>query len=96
VIGADADIAIWDPDRTVTLGAAIMHDQTGYTPYEGRKVTGWPVTVLSRGRIVVDEGVLRAAPGSGVFLPRAAGVAAMPTGRRAPEFDPKRNFGAKI
>jgi dihydropyrimidinase len=96
LIGADADIAIWDPRCEVTLGAAAMHDRTGYTPYEGRRVTGWPVTVLSRGRIVVDDGVLRATPGSGIFLPRGAGAAAVPTGRRAPEFAPKQNFGAKI
>jgi dihydropyrimidinase len=96
MIGADADIAIWDPKREVTIAAPLMHDLTGYTPYEGRKITGWPVTVLSRGRVVVDHGALRAAPGSGRFLPRAAGAAAVPTGRRAPEFDPKQNFGAKI
>jgi dihydropyrimidinase len=96
LVGADADIVLWDPNREVTIGAGLMHDLAGYTPYEGRKVTGWPVTVLSRGRVVVDDGVLRAEPGSGCFLPRAAGAAATPTGRRAPEFDPKQNFGAKI
>jgi dihydropyrimidinase len=96
MIGGDADIAIWDPNREVTISGPLMHDLTGYTPYEGRKVTGWPVTVLSRGRVVVDGGALHAKPGSGSFLPRAAGAAAAPTGRRAPEFDPKQNFGAKI
>ncbi|MBO0755792.1 MAG: dihydropyrimidinase [Bradyrhizobiaceae bacterium] len=95
-IGADADIAIWDPKRTVQLGASAMHDRTGYTPYEGRTVTGWPVTVLSRGRVVVDDGTLKAAPGSGCFLAREAGEAAIPTGRRAPEFDPVHSFGARI
>ena len=95
-IGSDADIAIWDPLRMVTLGASLMHDLTGYTPYEGRTVTGWPVTVLSRGRVVVDDGALKATPGSGRFLAREAGAAAVPTGRRAPEFDPAQSFGAKI
>ena len=96
VIGGDADIAVWDPDRTVTIAAGLMHDRTGYTPYEGRQVTGWPVTVLSRGRVVVNDGTLRVQPGSGRFLPRAAGAAAAPTGRRDPEFDPSRSFGAKL
>jgi dihydropyrimidinase len=96
VIGADADIAIWDPKRKVTIGAALMHDLTGYSPYEGRVVTGWPVTVLSRGRVVVDDATLRAAPGSGRFLARQAGAAALPTGRRGLEFDPAQNFGAHI
>ena len=96
VIGADADIAVWDPGRKVTISAALVHDLAGYTPYEGRTVTGWPVTVLSRGRVVVEDATLRAAPGSGRFLVREAGVAAVPTGRRGPEFDPEQNFGARI
>jgi dihydropyrimidinase len=32
--------------------------QTDYTPYEGREVTGWPRTVVARGRVVVRDGVL--------------------------------------
>jgi dihydropyrimidinase len=96
VPGADADIAIWDPLREVTLTAAMMHDRTGFTPFEGRTVTGWPETVLVRGRPVVEGGSLRAAPGSGQFLPRDAGWAAQPAGRPSPEFDPVRNFGAKL
>lgn len=84
-VGADADIAVWDPGRSVTLGAALMHDRTGYTPYEGRTVTGWPVTVLSRGRVIVDGGAFKGAPGSGRFLAREAGAAAIPAGRQGVE-----------
>ena len=54
----------------------MMHDRTGYTPYEGTSVTGWPETVLSRGRVVVRDGNLHVAPGSGRFLPRPAGAPA--------------------
>jgi dihydropyrimidinase len=54
------------------------------------------VTVLSRGRVVVEDATLRVAPGSGRFLAREAGAAAVPTGRRGPEFDPTQNFGAHI
>ncbi len=68
-VGADADLALWDPEREITIRAADLHDNVGYTPYEGRTITGWPVCVLSRGRVVVREGVLRAEPGSGEFLP---------------------------
>ena len=73
-----------------------MHDLAGYTPYEGRQLTGWPDTVLSRGRVVVDDGKLVATPGSGRFLPRKAGAAAEPTGRIGAELDPARNFGAQL
>ncbi len=85
-VGADADIAVWDPAKTVRLSAAMLHDQAGYTPYEGREVTGWPQTVLSRGRVAVSHGRLHVAPGSGRFLPRVAGEAAQPLGRPAAEF----------
>jgi len=77
-IGADADIAVWDPERTVTLSDAVMHDQAGYSPYAGRKLTGWPVEVLSRGRVVIERGELKAVRGSGKFLARSAGEAGVP------------------
>ena len=46
-IGSDADLAIWDPDREVTITWDDLHDNVGYTPYEGRRIKGWPTTVLS-------------------------------------------------
>ena len=84
-VGSDADIAIWDPAREVTIGTAMLHDNVGYTPYEGRQIKGWPVTVLSRGRTVIDDGRLLAARGSGNFLPCALSDAAKPLGRPTPE-----------
>jgi len=69
--GADADIAIWDPEKRVTLSAAMMKDNVGYTPYEGMTVRGWPTTVLLRGRVVVENDQLMAERGSGRFVPRA-------------------------
>src|SRR6201997_1479768 len=96
VIGADADIAIWDPAREVTLSDAMMHDLTGYTPFAGRKLRGWPVTVLSRGRAVIAEGKRVANPGSGKFLARTGGEAAKPTGRLVADMDPEQNFGATV
>lgn len=69
-VGADADIAIWNPEREVTLSASRLHDRTGYTPYEGRVVKGWPEVVVSAGRVIVQNGTLHAEPGSGRFIPR--------------------------
>jgi dihydropyrimidinase len=84
-IGSDADIAIWDPEREIEITAGILHDNVGYTPYEGRRLRGWPVTVLSRGRIVVEDGRLVASRGSGQFLPCALSEAAKPLGVPVPE-----------
>ena len=79
-VGSDADIAIWDPERDTVITAGILHDNVGYTPYEGRRLRGWPVTVLSRGRIVIEDGRLVAPRGSGQFLPCALSEAAKPLG----------------
>jgi dihydropyrimidinase len=95
-VGADADIAIWDPDKQVTFADADVVDGAGYTPYVGRTVRGWPVTVLRRGEIIAENGRCLAAPGSGEFLPRDGGPAAEPLGRPSPEFDPQKNFGAQL
>ncbi len=95
-VGADADIAIWDPGRKVTIANAAMLDRTGYTPFAGREVTGWPETVLRRGEIIVSGGTLKASAGSGRFLARTGGPAAEPAGRPAPEMDPALNFGAQL
>lgn len=67
-VGADADLAIWDAGRNVTITNDQLHHNVDYTPYEGRKVTGWPETVLSRGEVVVEAGVLKAERGRGQFL----------------------------
>jgi dihydropyrimidinase len=69
-VGADADLAIWDPEKRVTLTAAMMKDNVGYTPYEGMTVTGWPTTVLSRGRLTVHQEKLMVEKGSGKFIAR--------------------------
>jgi dihydropyrimidinase len=95
-IGSDADLVLWDPDRTVEVTDATTHDATGYCPYAGMTVTGWPITVIARGEVIVQDGALLGERGRGRFLPRAAGEAAQPAGRLVPEMDRARNFGASL
>src|SRR2546421_5505830 len=64
-VGADADLAIWDPDKKVTVTYDMLHDASGYTPYEGLKLKGWPVMSLSRGRIAVENNQLNIERGTG-------------------------------
>ena len=42
-----------------------------YNPYEGRQVTGVTETVLSRGKVVIDQGRFVGRAGAGSFLKRA-------------------------
>ena len=67
-IGSDADLAIWDTDRPVTIANAMLHHDVDYTPYEGRVVNAWPAVTLSRGEVVWSEGQPRGDAGRGAFL----------------------------
>jgi dihydropyrimidinase len=69
--GADADIVVFDPNRTITLSAKTLHMSVDYNPYEGRRVTGAADTVLVRGRVVIEDGKFVGRRGSGSFLKRA-------------------------
>jgi dihydropyrimidinase len=69
--GSDADIVVFDPNRTITLAAKTLHMNCDYNPYEGRQVTGATDTVLSRGRLVIENGAFVGRKGSGSFLKRA-------------------------
>jgi dihydropyrimidinase len=69
-VGSDADVAIWDPERRVTITNAMLHHNVDYTPYEGRTLTGWPVTVVSRGTVICHGGELVSEAGHGRFLKR--------------------------
>ncbi len=69
-VGQDADIAIWDPELQTTIRSADLHDNVGYTPYEGRTIRGWPETVINRGRVVVADRKLMVERGSGMFMSR--------------------------
>ena len=95
-VGSDADIAIWDPERETMITAGMLHDNVGYTPYEGRRLRGWPVTVISRGRVVIENGKLAATRGGGSFLPCALSDAAKPRGAQVPELASVAETGAAL
>lgn len=77
-VGSDADLAIWDPQRKVTITQSLMHGGSDYTPYEGIAVTGWPVSTMVRGRFVVRDGALVGKEGAGAYVPRALSEMARP------------------
>lgn len=69
-VGSDADLAIWDPDRRLTISQSHMHGGADYTPYEGLEVTGWPVSTIVRGRFVTRDGQLVGTIGHGKHVAR--------------------------
>jgi len=94
-IGSDADIAIWDQEWVRTIKQEMLHDNVDYTPYEGMEVKGWPRIVINRGRMVVEEEILKVDRGSGEFLPRTPAEAGQELPISSP-LSPSRNFGAKL
>jgi dihydropyrimidinase len=78
-VGYDADLVVFDSERTVKLSATTLHENVDWTPFDGMEVTGWPVVTVSRGDVIVETpGRLRGnsqfcgTAGRGRFVVRAA------------------------
>ena len=68
--GTDADIVIIDPEKNAVLGREKIHANVDYSAYEGVEVKGYPVCTISRGEIIIRDGIASAAPGRGKFIKR--------------------------
>jgi dihydroorotase len=60
-VGYDADLTVVDLKRRETITNRWISSRSGWTPYDGMAVTGWPVGTLVRGRRVMWQGELVAA-----------------------------------
>jgi dihydroorotase len=58
VVGADGDLTLVDRAARRTIRAADMASRCGWTPFDGREVTGWPVATVVRGHVVMRDGAL--------------------------------------
>jgi dihydropyrimidinase len=87
-VGSDADFAVWDAEKDVTISQSMIHDAMDYTPYEGMKIKGWPVITVVRGEVVAESGEFVGAAGRGRFLRCDISPAAQPNGRQSRPFDP--------
>jgi len=70
LVGADADLVVLDPEREKTISAKTQQSAIDYNVFEGFKVKGLPRYTLSRGKVVVDDGVVKAEAGHGQFVAR--------------------------
>jgi dihydropyrimidinase len=70
-VGSDADIVVFDPEKTVRISASTHHSRVDYNLYEGTEVTGSPEVVLLRGNVLVENEELVAQPGIGQYVARA-------------------------
>ncbi len=72
LVGADADLMVWDPKRSKTISAKTQQSVIDYNVFEGFEVTGLPRFVLSRGKVSIVENEVKAEPGHGKFVAREA------------------------
>jgi len=70
--GSDADILVWDPEKTRTISAKTHHHAVDFNIFEGMNVHGICDYVLTNGRVVVDDGELKVSQGSGRYIKNPA------------------------
>ena len=99
LVGADADLVVWDPAKEKTIGAASQQSKIDYNVFEGQKVKGLPRYTLTRGRVAVEDGKVNAQEGWGQFVGRAPkpavnrALSGLERADRAPARQPQRHSG---
>jgi dihydroorotase len=75
-VGYEADLTVVDLKRQETIHDWQMASRCGWTPFDGMKVTGWPVGTFVRGQRVMWQGeVLTSGQGAPVRFLEALGAA---------------------
>jgi dihydropyrimidinase len=72
LVGADADLVVWDPEKSKTISASTQQSAIDYNVFEGKQVKGLPRYTLSRGQVAVQDGEIKTQEGHGQFVPREA------------------------
>ena len=70
LVGADADLVVWDPEKTKTITAGTQQSAIDYNVFEGKEVKGLPRFTLTRGQVAIHDGEVRTQEGHGKFVAR--------------------------
>jgi len=76
--GADADVIVFDPNVEKIITPKSLRQNADYSPFEGRRVRGWPVVTVVRGRVVVQQEHLLVEKGWGQYISRQQAVSNRP------------------
>lgn len=74
MVGSDADIVVWDPEREKVISAATQQSAIDYNVFEGQRVKGLPRYTLTRGLVAVNDGKVETREGHGEFVRREANM----------------------
>jgi dihydropyrimidinase len=69
-VGADADIAVLDPNRRWTVRSEDLHMTPGYSVWDGYELEGRVATTILRGSVLVENEVFVGSKTGGEFVPR--------------------------
>lgn len=74
LVGSDADFTVVDPKARRTVRREKMYTKSKDCAllYDGKSLTGWPVMTVVRGQVIMREGQITVAPGTGCFVPPIA------------------------
>lgn len=70
LVGADADLVVWDPAKEKVISAGAQQSSIDYNVFEGQAVKGLPRFTLTRGKVAVHDGEIRTEEGHGQFVGR--------------------------
>jgi dihydropyrimidinase len=70
LVGADADLVVWDPEKSKTIQASTQQSAIDYNVFEGKEVKGLPRFTLTRGHVAIQDGEVRTREGHGEFVAR--------------------------
>ncbi len=70
LVGAHADLVVWDPKRSKTISAKAQQSAIDYNVFEGIEVTGLPRFTLTRGKVAIVENEIKTEQGHGKFVGR--------------------------
>jgi dihydropyrimidinase/allantoinase len=62
-LGGDADLAVIDPEKELTVTPEVLQSAQDFTPFAGKKVRGWPTHTILRGQVVYANGTVVGNPG---------------------------------
>ena len=69
-VNSQADITIIDPNLKVKLGKETLHSNIDHSIYEGMEVSGYPVHVINRGEVIVEDRMFIGKKGRGQYVKR--------------------------
>jgi dihydropyrimidinase len=78
-VGSDADLVVVDLDLERVVRAEELQGMSDFSPFEGKRLRGWPVATIKGGKIVARDGKI-VGPPNGRYIPRPAPKQPAPAG----------------